>query len=78
MSAWLSMIPVEGECSAPMQKSSGSRRATSSLAIQSMSVTPLACAFSRSAASSGSWFSFVATISLPQRRCGTPCDAQYS
>ena len=42
MSAWLSMIPVDGEWSAPTQNSSGSILATASFAIQSTSVTPLA------------------------------------
>ena len=40
------------------------------------SSTPLACACARIACSRSVSPGFVATISLPQFRCGTPCSAQ--
>ena len=71
-----SMMPVEGEISAATQDSSGSRSRAALPPMYSRSVTPFFAAVSLKPMSLGSWLSCVATSSLPQRRCATPCSAQ--
>jgi hypothetical protein len=78
MSAWLSMMPVEGEYRAATQESSGSSASAWARVIQTTSLTPLARAFFCIPSSSPNWLSSAATISFPERRCGTPCATQYS
>src|SRR5579863_3645851 len=70
------MIPLEGESNASTQRISGSSSCAASAVSHCRSVTPFAfaCASRRSSASRCD--SLVATISLPQRLCSTPCSAQ--
>ncbi len=76
MKAWLSTTPVEGERYAATQRSSGSSARASAAVSGCRSVTPFASACCRIACSFGSWFSAVATSSLPQRRYGIPRSSQ--
>ena len=78
MKAWLSMMPVEGESRAAVQDSAGSRASASSRVSRVRSGTPLAAARPWMDSSFPASSSFVATISLPQRACGTPRSRQYS
>ncbi len=78
INAWLSMMPVEGECRAATQCSAGSMRIASAAGISTTSVTPFSCAFAFIDRSSSFSESEAATISLPQRLKGTPCSSQYA
>ena len=70
------MIPVDGESRAAVQNTSGSSALTAAGSSHSRSVTPLAAALARICSRVAFWASVVATISLPQRRWGTPCSAR--
>ena len=70
------MMPVEGEIIAATHDTSGSSSLAALPPMGSRSVTPFLMAVSRIAASLGSWLSWVATSSLPQRACGTLLSAQ--
>ena len=72
------MMPVDGESSAAVQNTSGSRAATAPASSHCRSSTPFAAALVRIPSSVAFCASLVATISLPQRACGTPRSAQYS
>ena len=70
------MMPVEGDSSAASHFSAGSSARASSPDSTFMSSTPLACACARIEASFSVSAGVVATISLPQFLCGTPCSLQ--
>jgi hypothetical protein len=76
MKAWLSTMPVEGECSAAVQCSAGSIASASSRESSRRSPTPFAAARARMPSSRPASSSVVATISLPQLLCGTPRSRQ--
>ena len=76
MRAWLSTMPVEGERRARSALSSGSSARASSPVSQTRSATPFAFARVSSAARPATSLSLAATMSLPQRRCGTPYSQQ--
>ncbi|MNS23202.1 hypothetical protein D3C86_1348050 [compost metagenome] len=75
---WLSMMPVEGESSAAWHSSCGSSARAASRLSSAMSCTPLASALARMPSSVATCAALVATISLPQRWCGTWWEAQKS
>jgi len=68
-------MPVEGDHSAALQARRGSI-ACASAALSGCTSTPLARARSCRAASAACCAGEVATTSLPQRRCATPCSSQ--
>ncbi len=78
MNPWLSTIPVTGESSAAVQASAGSIARASAAVSSRMPSTPFASARALIAARRPLSSSDVATISLPQLRCGTPRAAQNS
>ena len=70
------MMPVAGDSSAAVQCRLGSIAIASAALSNRMPSTPLASARPLISASMALSASLVATISLPQLRCGTPCSAQ--
>ncbi len=76
MYSWASMIPVDGDSSAPAHRTAGSNSLTRSGVRYSRSSTPLPRARSRSFSSAGSCAASVATVSLPMRAWGTPRSSQ--
>lgn len=72
------MMPVLGENSASRHSSSGSSACTSSRDSVSKSSTPFSSARAAIAFNCFACAGEVATTSLPQRRCGTPCVSQKS
>jgi hypothetical protein len=78
ISTWLSTMPVDGEYSAAVHSSSGSIARAKSRDIQRRSSTPFSSERARIVSSTGCWPADVATISLPQRRYGTPRSSQYA
>jgi len=76
ISAWLSMMPVEGESSAASAFNAGSSARASAPLSGWRSVTPQARAWASMAASLSVSAGLVATMSLPVRRCGMPRAAQ--
>ena len=76
ISAWPSTMPVEGDSSAPFTASAGSNACAAAPVSTCRSSTPFAAARALIDASVATSPSSAATISLPQRRCGTPRSAQ--
>ena len=72
------MMPVRGDSSAAVHWRLGSIAVASAALNSRMPSTPLASARPLISASFSLSASLVATISLPQLRCGTPCSAQYA
>ena len=78
MKPWLSMMPVAGESKALVHDRLGSSAIASAALSTRMPSTPLVSARCLIPASIASSRAFVATISLPQLRCGTPFSMQYA
>ena len=78
MKPWLSMMPVSGDHSAPMQDNSASMARAALPPIISTPSTPLLCACAMMVSTLASSASLVATTSLPHLRWPTPWEAQNS
>ncbi len=73
-----STIPVEGECNPATPRQWGSSSAISAASRRRRPVTPLARPRRSSLSSGGTSAALRATITLPQRSCGTPSRSQNS
>ena len=71
-------MPVRGESRPATARTSGSRRITSAPSTSARPGAPFALPFASRSSSTRTSASFVATITLPNWRCGMPSRAQRS